>query len=327
MKELVLEVRDLNVCFYSGKKAIPAVENLSFSISKGETLGIVGESGSGKSVTSLAIMRLIPDPPGKITGGEIFFKNTDLLNVADDKIRQIRGNSISMIFQEPMTSLNPVYTIGNQLSEVILLHQKLTKKEAMKRSLEILNQVKIPLAEKRIRQYPHQLSGGMRQRVMIAMALSCMPELMIADEPTTALDVTIQSQILQLIKEMKEKMDTSVILITHNMGVVAEMADNVMVMYCGRALEYADVRTLFKNPRHPYTVGLLNSIPKIEGDRQKLYAIKGSVPIPGQIVEGCRFKTRCEDASARCHTAEPPIFEVGASKVRCWKYEGKGVTV
>lgn len=327
MDEFVLEVRDLSICFYSGRKEIPAVENLSFNISKGETLGIVGESGSGKTVTSLSIMQLIPNPPGKITGGEMIFGSLDLLKVDDDIIRQIRGNNISMIFQEPMTSLNPVYTIGEQLSEVFSIHQKLSKKESMKRSVEMLKQVKIPLAEKRMKQYPHELSGGMRQRVMIAMALACMPEILIADEPTTALDVTIQSQILHLIREMKEKMNTAVILITHNMGVVAEMADNVMVMYCGRALEYADVRTLFKEPKHPYTIGLLNSIPRIKGGRRKLYAIKGSVPVPGEVTAGCRFNSRCEDVFEKCRIEEPPFFEVGASKVRCWKYEGKGVTV
>lgn len=327
MDEFVLEVRDLSICFYSGRKEIPAVENLSFNISKGETLGIVGESGSGKTVTSLSIMQLIPNPPGKITGGEMIFGSLDLLKVDDDIIRQIRGNNISMIFQEPMTSLNPVYTIGEQLSEVFSTHQKLSKKESMKSSLEVLKQVKIPLAEKRMKQYPHELSGGMRQRVMIAMALACMPEILIADEPTTALDVTIQSQILHLIREMKEKMNTAVILITHNMGVVAEMADNVMVMYCGRALEYADVRTLFKEPKHPYTIGLLNSIPRIKGGRRKLYAIKGSVPVPGEVTAGCRFNSRCEDVFEKCRIEEPPFFEVGASKVRCWKYEGKGVTV
>lgn len=328
MKDFVLEVKDLNICFSSGNgnQEIPVVENLSFNVSKGETLGIVGESGSGKSVTSLSIMQLIP-PPGKVRGGEILFRNSDLLKMNEDEIQQIRGNSISMIFQEPMTSLNPVYTIGNQLSEVFLVHQKLSRKEARERSLEILKQVKIPLPEKRMKQYPHQLSGGMRQRVMIAMALACMPELLIADEPTTALDVTIQSQILHLIREMKKKMDTSVMLITHNMGIVAEMADNVMVMYCGRALEYADVRTLFKSPKHPYTVGLLNSIPKLNGKGEKLYSIKGTVPVPGEITSGCRFKSRCDDVMDKCHQVEPPSFQVGASKVRCWKYEAKDVAV
>lgn len=321
MKEAILKVENLNTCFYTNNQEIPAVQNLSFNVLKGETLGIVGESGSGKSVTSLSIMRLIPNPPGKIISGEIIFKGKNLLQLNDDEMRRIRGNRISMIFQEPMTSLNPVYTIGDQLSETIILHQKLPKKEAEIKALEMLNKVKIPVTKKTLKQYPHQLSGGTRQRVMIAMALSCMPELLIADEPTTALDVTIQAQILYLMKEMKEKIDTSVILITHNMGVIAEVADNVLVMYCGRAIEYSDVKTLFKNPKHPYTKGLLNSIPKIEGAKTKLYAIKGSVPMPNEIKEGCRFHTRCDFASSRCLIEEPPIISAGNSMVRCWKYE------
>ncbi|WP_422484569.1 ABC transporter ATP-binding protein [Gudongella sp. DL1XJH-153] len=321
MKNHVLEVRNLSTSFHSGKKEIPAVENLSFSILEGETLGIVGESGSGKSVTALSIMRLIPNPPGEIIGGEILYKDSDLLKISDEKIRQIRGNSISMIFQEPMTSLNPVYTIGNQLSEALILHKNLSKKEAMAKSLQMLISVGVPLAEKRLRQYPHQLSGGMRQRVMIAMALSCEPDILIADEPTTALDVTIQAQILNLIKGMKDRMGTAVLLITHDMGVIAEVADKVLVMYCGRAVEYSDVRTLFKTPRHPYTVGLLESIPSIEGERKELHSIGGSVPTPGQITEGCRFKTRCDFVMEKCMTLEPPIFDVDESKVRCWKYE------
>ncbi|MGM0395721.1 MAG: ABC transporter ATP-binding protein [Bacillota bacterium] len=321
MENYVLEVKNLSTSFYSGKKEIPAVENLSFSILKGETLGIVGESGSGKSVTALSIMRLIPNPPGEIIGGKILYKGSDLLKISDEKIRQIRGNNISMIFQEPMTSLNPVYTIGNQLSEALILHKKLSKKEAMDKSLQMLISVGVPIAEKRLRQYPHQLSGGMRQRVMIAMALSCEPDILIADEPTTALDVTIQAQILNLIREMKDRMGTAVLLITHDMGVIAEVADKVLVMYCGRAVEYADVRTLFKTPKHPYTIGLLESIPNIEGERKELHSIRGSVPIPGQITEGCRFKTRCDYVMEKCKTLEPPIFDVGDSKVRCWKYE------
>ena len=321
MEEYLLEIKDLTTCFYSSNQVVPAVENLSFNVSQSETLGIVGESGSGKSVTALSIMRLIPNPPGEIISGEILLEGKDLLKMSDIEMREIRGTRISMIFQEPMTSLNPVYTIGDQLSETIILHQKLSKKDAMLKSLEMLKQVKIPLPEKRLKQYPHQLSGGMRQRVMIAMALSCTPRLLIADEPTTALDVTIQAQILYLIKELKQKTNTSVILITHDMGVVAEIADNVLVMYCGRVLEYADVRTLFNNPKHPYTIGLLNSIPRIEEPRSKLYTIKGSVPIPGQITEGCRFKTRCADMIDKCKFQEPPLFKIDNSLVRCWKYE------
>lgn len=324
MDKCVLEVKNLHTVFYSGKKEIPAVEDLSFSILKGETLGIVGESGSGKSVTALSVMRLIPNPPGKIAQGEIFFNDADLLKLSESEIRRIRGNNISMIFQEPMTSLNPVYTIGDQLSETLILHKNLSKKEALSKSLEMLKKVKVLLPEKRLKQYPHQLSGGMRQRVMIAMALACEPAILIADEPTTALDVTIQAQILSLIRELKNKMGTSVMLITHNMGVVAEVADKVMVMYCGRDVECADVRTIFKTPRHPYTIGLINSIPKIDGERTKLHSIRGSVPIPGEIVTGCRFKTRCDDAFDKCMEEEPPVFNVGDTKVRCWKYENQG---
>ncbi|HRV33888.1 MAG TPA: ABC transporter ATP-binding protein, partial [Anaerovoracaceae bacterium] len=307
----MLDVKNLYTVFYSGKKEIPAVEDLSFSVKKGETLGIVGESGSGKSVTALSIMNLIPDPPGKIARGEILLNGTDLLALSREKMRVLRGNQLSMIFQEPMTSLNPVYTIGNQLMESLILHKNFSFKEAAARSVEMLKSVRVPLPEKRMKQYPHQLSGGMRQRVMIAMALSCEPDLLIADEPTTALDVTIQAQILSLIKELKEKMGTSVLLITHNMGVVAEVADQVMVMYCGRDVEYADVRTIFKSPKHPYTAGLIESIPAIRGTRKRLHAIKGSIPMPGEITTGCRFQTRCDEAFEKCFNREPPMFQSG----------------
>ncbi|MFA7195947.1 MAG: ABC transporter ATP-binding protein [Anaerovoracaceae bacterium] len=324
MDTCVLDVKNLYTVFYSGKKEIPAVEDLSFSVKKGETLGIVGESGSGKSVTALSIMNLIPDPPGKIARGEILLNGTDLLALSREKMRVLRGNQLSMIFQEPMTSLNPVYTIGNQLMESLILHKNFSFKEAAARSVEMLKSVRVPLPEKRMKQYPHQLSGGMRQRVMIAMALSCEPDLLIADEPTTALDVTIQAQILSLIKELKEKMGTSVLLITHNMGVVAEVADQVMVMYCGRDVEYADVRTIFKSPKHPYTAGLIESIPAIRGTRKRLHAIKGSIPMPGEITTGCRFQTRCDEAFEKCFNREPPMFQSGDTKVRCWKYESQG---
>jgi peptide/nickel transport system ATP-binding protein/oligopeptide transport system ATP-binding protein len=322
--EEILQVMDLKTVFYSDGEEIPAVDGISFSLRKGETLGIVGESGSGKSVTSLSIMRLIPSPPGKIVDGSILFKGQDLLKKSDEEMRRIRGNNISMIFQEPMTSLNPVYTIGRQISETIMLHQNLSKKEAMNKAVEMLQLVKIPLPGKRIKQYPHQLSGGMRQRVMIAMALSCRPELLIADEPTTALDVTIQAQILEILKDMRDKTGTAVILITHDLGVVAEIADNVLVMYCGRAVEYSSVRNIFFNPKHPYTIGLLNSIPKIEGPRKKLQTIKGVVPSPNQITKGCRFKTRCDFVRERCMDEEPPLIRVGNSLVRCWRYYGGG---
>lgn len=324
MEDALIKINNLTTHFYSDNTIIPAVEDLSFEIKPGETLGIVGESGSGKSVTALSIMRLIPNPPGKIVGGEILFKGKDLLKLSEEEMREIRGNKISMIFQEPMTSLNPVYTIGNQLSEAMIEHQKLTKKQAAERSLEMLREVNISLPEKRLKQYPHELSGGMRQRVMIAMALSCMPELLIADEPTTALDVTIQAQILNLIKDMKEKYNTTVMLITHNMGVVSEMADKVIIMYLGRVLEYSDIKTLFKFPKHPYTVGLLKSIPKINEKKSKLYTIRGVVPSPGEITEGCKFKTRCDYVMDICKVKEPPFFTSSNSLVRCWKYNKEG---
>lgn len=321
MKENILEVKNLKTYFYTEDNIIPAVDGVSFSINKGETLGIVGESGSGKSVTAFSILGLLPEPPAKIVGGEIFFKGENLLLKTEEQMRKIRGNRISMIFQEPMTSLNPVYTVGQQISEAIQLHQKVSKKEAMKKAVEMLKLVKISLPEKRIAEYPHQLSGGMRQRVMIAMALSCMPELLIADEPTTALDVTIQAQILTLIKELKQRLGTAVVLITHDFGVVAEVADDVMVMYCGRILEHADVRTIFDKPKHPYTVGLLNSIPKFTGPKKKLQAIQGVIPAINEITQGCRFKTRCNFKKEICNNEEPKLVQVKDSLVRCWNYE------
>lgn len=313
-------MENLKTYFYTDSHVVPAVEGVSFTLDKGETLGIVGESGSGKSVTALSIMRLIPNPPGKIVGGSIRFNGEDLLQKSEAAMRRIRGNSISMIFQEPMTSLNPVYTIGRQISEAIILHQKLSRKQAMEKTLEMLKLVKIPLSEKRIHQYPHQLSGGMNQRVMIAMALSCMPDLLIADEPNTALDVTIQAQILEILKELKERLGTAVLLITHDLGIVAEMAGKVLVMYCGQAVEYSDVRSIFKEPAHPYTTALLKSIPSITGPKQKLYSIKGMVPTPSKDIQGCRFKERCEDVMDQCWQEEPPLKPRGNGLVRCWKY-------
>ena len=320
MPEPILAVNNLKTYFYTQDTVIPAVDGVSFSVSPGETLGLVGESGSGKSVTALSLMRLIPDPPGKIIGGSICFKGENLLNRSEQEMRNIRGNNISMIFQEPLTSLNPVYTIGRQISETIILHQKLSPKKSAQKALEMLKLVKIPLPEKRMNQYPHQLSGGMNQRVMIAMALSCRPELLIADEPTTALDVTIQAQILEALKELKQKTGTAVLLITHDLGIIAEMATNVLVMYCGRIVEFADVRTLFQHPCHPYTIGLLNSIPKIKGARQKLFSINGTVPIPSLDLHGCRFNPRCDAVMERCLDEEPELVRHGNSLVRCWKY-------
>lgn len=325
MEEYILTVNNLTTGFRSGNKINPAVENLSFKLKRGETLAIVGESGSGKSVTALSIMGLIPNPPGVILNGEINYRGKDLLSLNKTELADIRGNKISMIFQEPMTSLNPVYTIGNQLMEGLKRHLNLNNEDARKKAIEMLNKIKIPLPEKRMRQYPHHLSGGMRQRVMIAMALSTEPDILIADEPTTALDVTIQAQILNLIKDLKDNMGTSVIFITHDMGVVAEIADKVLVMYNGRAVEYSDVFSLFKKPLHPYTEGLLKSIPKIEGSsEERLYSIKGQVPAPGEITVGCRFKTRCEHVMDICKEREPHLINVEENLVRCWLYGKRG---
>lgn len=323
----LLEVSGLKTYFYTEDGVVPAVDGVDFSLDKGETLGIVGESGCGKSVTSLSIMRLVPSPPGKIVSGQILFKGEDLVKKSEAGMRKIRGNDISMIFQEPMTSLNPVFTIGNQITEVIELHQGLSKQQAINKAIEMLKLVGIPSAEQRINEYPHQLSGGMRQRVMIAMALACNPELLIADEPTTALDVTIQAQILELMKDLKKKLGTAIILITHDLGVVAEMAENVLVMYAGKVVEYADVKSLFKDPKHPYTIGLLGSIPRLDVVKKKLHVIKGVVPNPFEMPEGCRFNPRCDYAKDICRQKEPPLKELeGNRQVRCWKYiEGSGV--
>lgn len=325
MEENILTVDNLTTGFESGGNVNPAVDGLSFTLKRGETLVIVGESGSGKSVTALSIMGLIPSPPGVILNGEINYRGTDLLALNKTQLADIRGNKISMIFQEPMTSLNPVYTIGNQLKEGLIRHLHLSDEEASAKALDMLKKVKIPLPEKRMKQYPHHLSGGMRQRVMIAMALSTEPDILIADEPTTALDVTIQAQILNLMKDLKDNMGTSVIFITHDMGVVAEIADKVLVMYSGRAMEYSDVFSLFAKPLHPYTEGLLKSIPKIDGNNSEhLYSIRGQVPAPGEITVGCKFKTRCDDVMDICMEKEPPLFDINGNLVRCWKYGNRG---
>lgn len=316
---MLLEVKNLKTQFKLKKGIVNAVNNIDFSIDKGEILAIVGESGSGKSVTSLSIMGLIQDP-GKVVAGEILFKGEDLRKKSDKEIRSIRGDEISMIFQEPMTSLNPVYRIKNQLMENIMTHMELSKKEALERAIKMLDLVGIPSPEKRINDYPHQMSGGMRQRVMIAMALSCHPELLIADEPTTALDVTIQAQILELIQSLRKKLNMAVLLITHDLGVVAETADRVIVMYCGRIVEQAEVGDLFKKPKHPYTVGLLESIPKIDEERDRLYMIKGMVPNPLYMPKGCPFSDRCEKCMDKCKQAVPALTDVDGSKVRCFLY-------
>ena len=318
-KEKLLEIRNLKTYFYTENGVSKAVDGVDLEIYLGETLGVVGESGCGKSVTSLSIMRLIQEPPGKIVDGEILFKGRDLARLSQDEMRQIRGNEISMIFQEPMTSLNPVFTIGEQISEAIMLHKKVDKKQAMEESIEMLRKVGIPLPEQRVKEYPHQLSGGMRQRIMIAMALSCNPDLLIADEPTTALDVTIQAQILDLMQDLKKKYKMSIMMITHDLGVVAEVCDRVAVMYAGKVVEYTDVKTLFKNPRHPYTWGLLNSIPRLDKEVDRLPAIPGMVPDSKNFPVGCRYNNRCPFATEKCFKEEPELMEVAEGhRARCW---------
>jgi len=309
MAELI-RVKDLRSSFFTPDGEVKAVDGVSLEIEEGKTLGLVGESGCGKSVTALSILRLIPSPPGRVVGGEIFYRGRDLLKLNGESMRKIRGNEISMIFQEPMTSLNPVFTIGNQIGEAIRLHQGLGKKETREKTVEMLRLVKIADPESRIDDYPHQLSGGMRQRVMIAMALSCNPSLLIADEPTTALDVTIQAQILELMGELKEKLGMSLLLITHDLGVVAEQADEVAIMYAGKIVERTGAKAIFNRPLHPYTVGLLNSLPGAGGHKKKrLMAIPGMVPSPLELPSGCRFRDRCPKAAGICAEAEPQLVE------------------
>lgn len=319
MSENILDVNNLKTSFFVDGSEIKAVDGVTFNVPKGKTLGIVGESGSGKSISALSILQLVEDP-GRIVDGSISFKGEELTTAKEPRMRKIRGNEISMIFQEPMTSLNPVYTIGQQLRESFKIHEGLGKKAGTKRSIEMLELVGIPSPEKRVDQYPYELSGGMRQRVMIAMALACKPELLIADEPTTALDVTIQAQILELIKELQEEIGMSVVMITHDLGVVAETCDYVAVMYCGKVVEFADVETLFENPRHPYTVGLLNSLPRHDQDQDELIPIKGNVPAPDEMPEGCRFAPRCPYASDVCSKLPELEEQEDGNEVRCWIY-------
>lgn len=309
-KKELLKVSNLKTYFYTHEGIIKAVDAVSFSVNQGETLGIVGESGSGKSVTALSIMRLIPDPPGKIVGGEIIFEGRNLCSLGEKEMQKIRGRKISMIFQEPMTSLDPVFTIGHEITETILLHQNLSKQEAREKAIQMLEVVGIPDAARRMNNYPHELSGGMRQRIMIAMALSCNPALLIADEPTTALDVTIQSQILRLINDLKRKFNAAVLIITHDLGVISEMCDYVAVMYAGHIVEYTDVYTIFENPLHPYTKGLNRSIPRMDKDREKLENIKGMVPNLLHLPPGCPFHPRCEYAFERCFHEVPEFIEI-----------------
>ena len=318
---MLLEVKDLKTEFKLKRGTVNAVDGVSFCVDKGEILAIVGESGSGKSVTSLSVMRLLQEP-GRVAGGEILFKGEDLLKKSEAEMQKIRGDQISMIFQEPMTSLNPVYRIGDQIMESIVTHMKLSKKEAMERTVQMLETVGIPSPAKRAHDYPHQMSGGMRQRVMTAMALSCNPELLIADEPTTALDVTIQAQILELLYQMREKFNMAVMLITHDLGVVCEAADRVVVMYCGKIVEQADVHELFTNPLHPYTLGLMKSIPKLDDNgEERLFMIPGMVPNPLNMPKGCAFSDRCDRCMARCTEEEPPLRDMGGHQVRCFLYD------
>lgn len=318
MEEL-LKVRDLKTYFFTHRGTIKAVDGISFSIKRGETLGIVGESGCGKSVTALSIMRLISNPPGRIVNGEIHFEGKDLLSLSNKQIRDIRGRKISMIFQEPMTSLDPVFTIGHEIMETLQIHQCLKKGEAREKTIEVLEIVGMPDADKRVDSYPHELSGGMRQRAMIAMALSCRPTLLIADEPTTALDVTIQAQILRLINDLKKEFAASVMLITHDLGVIAEMCDFVAVMYAGHIVEYSDVDTLFRNPLHPYTKGLNKSIPRLDVDVKRLETIKGLVPNLIDLPAGCPFYPRCDFGSDICRSQMPDLIEAEENHfIKCY---------
>ena len=311
MDDTLIQVKNLQISFKYDGVMTPVIRGVSFDIKRGETLGMVGESGSGKSVTSREIMRLIATPPARIDSGEILFEGRDILKMSDDELRSIRGNRISMIFQEPMTSLNPVYTCGDQIMEVIRLHKGVSKKEARQMAIKMLREVGVQSPETRVDCYPHELSGGMRQRVMIAMALSCSPTLLISDEPTTALDPTIQAQILQLIKDMKKKLNMSVLFITHDLGVVAQNCDRVVVMYAGKIVEVAEVCELFDHPAHPYTQGLIMSIPKMSSDVEELYSIDGSIPSFGSLPGGCTFGPRCPYFTEECTKSEPVLKDIG----------------
>ncbi|MCX6083478.1 MAG: ABC transporter ATP-binding protein [Caldiserica bacterium] len=318
--EILVDVKDLQTYFFTDDGVVKAVDGMGFTIRRGEVVALVGESGCGKSVASLSIMRLI-DKPGKIIGGELLFEGEDLLKKTEEEMRKIRGSEIAMIFQEPMTSLNPVYTIGNQISEAISLHQKIHATEAKKRTIEMLHLVGIPEPERRFSQYPHEMSGGMRQRVMIAMALSCNPELLISDEATTALDVTIQAQILDLMRGLQKKLGMAILIITHNLAVVAEMADTINIAYAGKIVESASAKDIFKSPRHPYTYGLLQSIPKFTEKKtnEPLPAIEGMVPSPYHMPKGCYFNPRCPCATEKCREEEPEIVELTPGHlVRCF---------
>ena len=318
-KNVLLEVRNLCTYFYGDSGVVKAVDGVDFSLLENTTLGIVGESGSGKSVTVMSIMDLLQGTTGRVVDGEVLFEGQDLLKLSNEERRKMRGNKMAMIFQEPMTSLNPVMKIGQQIIEGILLHTSLTKVEAKKQAVSLLKETGLSRAEEIMEEYPHQLSGGQRQRVMIAMALACKPKILIADEPTTALDVTIQAQILQLMRELKEKSGTSILFVTHNLGVVAEMCDQVLVMYCGRVVEYANVYELFSNPKHPYTKGLMAAMPKLGTRVSELEAIPGNVPNPKRMPQGCKFAPRCKNAMPICHEDEPELFQFSdGRRSRCW---------
>lgn len=314
----LLEVKDLKTYFDTDAGLVKAVDGVSFTAQRGQTVGLVGESGCGKSITSLSIMRLLPRPAGRIAGGSVTFDGQDLLSLTEKEMQSIRGNRISMIFQEPMTSLNPVLTIGDQISEPLRLHRKMSRADARDRAAELLEMVSIPMPLQRLKEYPHQLSGGMRQRAMIAMALACNPSLLIADEPTTALDVTVQAQILDLMIKLQQEMNSAILFITHDLGVIAQMAQSVVVMYAGRVVEQAPVTDLFQNPLHPYTQGLMTSIPSLNSKAHRLSVIPGTVPTPLNAPPGCKFHTRCSRCFDECRTHEPPLYQLGKRQVRCW---------
>ena len=325
MAKTLVEFKDVHTYFYTEAGTVKAVNGVSYKIKEGETVCVVGESGCGKSVTALSLMRLIAAPQGEIVKGNISFDGKDITSLSEEDMMSIRGNDISMIFQEPMTSLNPVFTVGNQIMESIMLHQKLDKKQARDKAIEMVKLVGIPRAEAIVDSYPHELSGGMRQRIMIAMALSCNPKLLIADEPTTALDVTIQAQILDLMRDIKQKTQTSIMLITHDLGVVAEMADYVVVMYAGKVIEEGPVNDIFKNPLHPYTRGLLKSKPVINQETDRLYSIPGQVPNPIGMKDSCYFHERCEHCMEICKTQIPTIkYYDEQHKISCFLYDGEG---
>lgn len=321
-KQPILEIRDLKTYFYTDDGVVKGCDGVSYKVYEGETLALVGESGSGKSVSAMSILQLIPNPPGKIVGGKIFYKGNNLLDCSEKQMGKIRGNDISVIFQEPMTSLNPVLTAGYQIMEPLRLHQKLNKKEAKERAVKLLKLVGIPSPEKRFKEYPHQMSGGMRQRVMIAIALACNPKLLIADEPTTALDVTIQAQIINLVEEMQEKLGMAILMITHDLGVVAETADKVAVMYCGQIVEYGNVDDIFYDSKHPYLQGLKKSMPRLDTEEdEELYVIEGMVPNPLNLPSGCKFASRCDHVMEICRKKEPGAVYFGKEHyARCFLY-------